>query len=122
MSPFKRARALSRSWAGHPITCPHCGQEGFDSHGLPPEKEHDALFEIRGHKGSKPVRKCLRCGGGILIKGAGRTEAIPQDQWAQMEVYWAEERERIEDELRTLFPASEINPEDSLDDPKGRDH
>jgi len=87
--PFlTRLRAFWRSFSGRPIHCPTCHQEGYDSVGSP-----HATFEQRGRWGSHPVRKCLKCGSGLLIKGH-RFEAIPAGRWAAMEQHYETETAR----------------------------
>jgi hypothetical protein len=76
-----------RRFSGRPIRCPRCGREGYDGGG-----EHEA-FERRGFWGIHPVRKCLSCGEGLLIKGH-RFEPIPSDRWRALEARWAEARDR----------------------------
>jgi hypothetical protein len=83
-----RLRGWWRSFSGSPIRCPSCRQEGYDSDGSP-----HSTFEQRGRWGADPVRKCLKCGSGLLIKGH-RFEAIPAGRWAAMERYYETETAR----------------------------
>jgi hypothetical protein len=80
-----RLRSFWRIFSGRPIHCPTCHQKGYDSAG-----SSRAVFEQRGRWGAHPVRKCLTCGSGLLIKGH-RFEAIAADRWAAMERYYEAE-------------------------------
>lgn len=86
-------RGWWRSFSGRPIRCPTCSEEGYDSHGSP-----HASFEQRGRWETAPVRKCLNCGSGLLIKGH-RFEAIPAEKWAAMEQYYETETARLNAEM-----------------------
>ena len=105
MTSLVGLRAFWRSFSGRPIRCPTCRAEGYDTHGSP-----HARFEQRGRWERFPVRKCLTCGSGLLIKGH-RFEAIPADRWDAMERYYETETARLDaamdadDEARRSRPS-----------------
>jgi len=66
------------------IVCPSCGNRGEAT------TDDSGAFEVRGIFQGKAVRKCKKCGAGLLIglfSGAlwGKPKIIPSEQWAKME-------------------------------------
>jgi hypothetical protein len=84
-----KLRGWWRRFSGKPIHCPSCHHEGYDAAGSP-----HSTFERRGRYGGAPVRKCLKCGSGLLIRGH-RFEAVPADRWAAMERWYEDEVARL---------------------------
>jgi hypothetical protein len=78
MRAFLRVTDGLRRFSGRPIRCPSCHHEGYDRGG-----DH-AAFEDRGRLGGHPVRKCLACGSGLIVRGH-RFEAIASDSWQALE-------------------------------------
>jgi hypothetical protein len=63
-----------------PIVCPACGSMGYPS--------DEELFEIRGQREGKPVRKCTRCGTGLFIRPLRKPQVIPHNLWVRMQELW----------------------------------
>ena len=72
------------------ITCPLCGNSG-DQNG----EDSAQSFEVRGRFQGSAVRKCLRCGTGLMVglfSGIwfGKPSVIPYDLWQKMDTVWRE--------------------------------
>lgn len=65
------------------ISCPNCGASG--------KVNDEGLFEVRGKVDGTPVRKCLSCGAGLLIRALGKPSVIPSGSWSKMEAEWNRE-------------------------------
>jgi len=64
------------------MKCPECGNQGeatLDSKGA---------FEVRGQFEGKAVRKCNRCGAGLMVGFFGKPKAISKEIWARMDEMW----------------------------------
>ena len=71
------------------MKCPKCGNSG--------EADADpaVAFEVRGQFEGSPVRKCVRCGAGIVVGrgflGGPKPRLIPAEIWKRMEDMWEQE-------------------------------
>lgn len=65
------------------VACPKCDARG--------DVADQMTFEVRGVWKGRPVRKCRRCGSGMLIRILGRPKLIPPFEWAYMERTWFHE-------------------------------
>lgn len=73
------------------LKCPACGARGE-------VRGTEEFFEERGQwpDGHMPVRKCLACGGGLIVRPrvfppGAQAQVIPSDIWVKMESAWDEE-------------------------------
>lgn len=72
------------------LRCPNCGNKG--------EVQHDEeRFAFRGEwpDGHYPVRKCMHCGKGLILKPkflffGSQPELVPEQDWARMEAEYAD--------------------------------
>jgi hypothetical protein len=74
------------------MECPSCGNIGEAT------IDNTGAFEVRGKFQGKAVRKCTKCGVGLLIglfSGGvmGKPKLIPNDIWQRMEQMWEKEFE-----------------------------
>lgn len=70
------------------ITCPLCGNRG-DQNG----DDEFRAFEVRGQFQGKAVRKCTKCGNGLMVGlfsgiWLGKPDVIPEELWRQMNEVW----------------------------------
>jgi len=84
------------------LKCPTCGAVGTDVEPVaeefrgpewrPSKGEEDYAFEVFGRIGSRPVRKCLNCGAGVVVRFLPpRFRTIQPEMWAQMQKYMEKE-------------------------------
>ncbi len=60
--------------------CPVCDNKG--------DMSDENLFEVRGQLEGWPVRKCLKCGSGLVIRIVRKPRVIDPDFWKKMEALW----------------------------------
>jgi hypothetical protein len=99
------------------MTCPSCGAAG--------DSENETLFEVRGQVQGQPVRRCVTCDSGLVLKrklmGGLRVGRIPAETWLRMKGTWDNSggpgwaRTEPEDEFAAAREALEP-PADRLDD------
>ena len=67
------------------IRCPSCGNEGEAT------IDESGAFEVRGQFEGRPIRKCRKCGVGLVFGIFGSPKLIPVKVWNKLEKMWEEE-------------------------------
>jgi hypothetical protein len=104
-SVFHQIKIIWKFIMAKQLICPSCGNIGEAT------IDNAGAFEVRGQFQGKVVRKCNKCGAGLLVglfSGGllGKPKLVPPDLWGNMQEMW--DNEFSPHSRRESIPASQL--------------